>query len=75
MAAGELAVDIATVAGTGYGVYKATKGSDSGTAAPSIPSIQTGDNSPVQINVGSGTASQHNPNTTTSTSSTGARRH
>ena len=60
---------------TAYAAYEATKGSGSSDPAPVIPAITTGNNSPVQVNVGSGNAGQANPNVTTSTSSTGARRH
>ena len=71
---GEQAVGVASDIAVGIIAYNQTKGSSS---SPTLPaSITTGNNSPVQIVVGSpsGPTTQHNPNITTTSTSTAAQR-
>jgi hypothetical protein len=64
---GAAGVDALAVWGL-YEFYRSQQ-SDPAPDQPQVPNIQTGNNSPVQINFG-GNPSQNNPNTTTATSTT-----
>ena len=68
--AGEWATQLAGVAvdaATAYGAYRLSERANSSDSATALPNtITTGNNSPVQITVGNGAPSLHNPNTTMS---------
>jgi len=61
---GGAAADALTVWG-GYQLYNKAQSKDDD-SRPAIPSVVTGNNSPVQINIGAGSPGQANPNTTIS---------